>query len=141
MRWQRCFHETTQLQQTCSDSNPANRNFVCLMMRFYVIYFYTSASLTSISPALIHQHESLPTLASLLSTRPVNRKNLILALSRNLRSPIAVSSPMQSHLALLISLNIRRVDSVVEDFAGFLCDRISTTQFVASCTVKQKPKK
>jgi len=54
------------------------------------------------------------------SLGPSNGKHLLLAFRRNLRGPIAVRRTMQSHLALLILLHVRPIDSLVKDLASFL---------------------
>ena len=54
------------------------------------------------------------------SLRPCDGKHLLLAIRRDLSGPVAVRRTMQSHLAFLILLDIRPIDSVVEDLASFL---------------------
>jgi hypothetical protein len=55
-----------------------------------------------------------------LSTRPSNRKHLLLPLRRDLSSPVRVRSPMHSQLTLFILFHVRAVDSIVKDLASFL---------------------
>ena len=55
-----------------------------------------------------------------LSLWPSNSKHLLLAFRGDLGGPVGISRPVQSHLALLVLLYIRPVNSIVEDLASFL---------------------